>query len=139
MLKLIKKFIWVRVLIIVMISFMLVGFTFVENPDWTDFEAVAGWLAFGGGAPIVVAFALSLLVENWLAWHDLPRGVKFILPMLASVGLSIGANYLLGFPEVIAEISAIWFVVVSAVLAWLGSQVAYMKTKAANYAQSAKS
>lgn len=138
MLKRFLRFpIW-RYLIITLFALLLMGFTFVENPDWTDFEAVAGWLAFGGGAPIVVAYALSLLVENWLAWHDLPRGVKFILPMLASVGLSIGANYLLGFPEVIAEISAIWFVVVSAVLAWLGSQVAYMKTKAANYAQSAK-
>jgi hypothetical protein len=127
-----------RYLIITLFALLLMGFTFVENPDWTDFEAVAGWLAFGGGAPIVIAFALSLLVENFPGWHDLPRGVKFILPMLASVGLSIGANYLLEFPEVVAGIASIWFVVVSAVLAWLGSQFAYMKTKATNYARSAQ-
>ena len=138
MLKRFLRFpIW-RYLIITLFALLLMGFTFVENPDWTDFEAVAGWLAFGGGAPIVIAYALSLLVENFPGWHDLPRGVKFILPMLASVGLSIGANYLLGYPAVIAEISAIWFVVISAVLAWLGSQAGYMKAKAASYARSAK-
>ena len=138
MLKRILSFpVW-RYLIITLFALLLMGFTFVENPDWTDFEAVAGWLAFGGGAPIVIAYALSLLVENWPAWHDLPRGVKFILPMLASVGLSIGANYLLSFPEVVAGIAPIWFVIISAVLAWLGSQFAYMKTKAANYARSAR-
>ncbi len=138
MLKRIWKMIWLRVLIITMLALLLMGFTFLELPDWTDFEAVAGWLAFGGGAPIVIAYALALLVENFPGWHDLPRGVKFILPMLASVLLSIGANYLLDFPSVIAEINPIWFVIVSAVLAWLGSQAGYMKTKAVGYARSAK-
>ncbi len=138
MLKLIwNSLIW-RTTLILTVALLLMGFTFLELPDWTDFEAVAGWLAFGGGAPVVIAYALSLLVENFAGWHDLPRGVKFILPMLASVLLSIGANYLLDFPSVIAEISPIWFVVVSAILAWLGSQAGYMKTKAVGYARSAK-
>ncbi|GAG23440.1 unnamed protein product [marine sediment metagenome] len=122
-----------RIFTIVLVSLLLVGFAFMDVPDWTDFEAVVGWLAFGGGAPIVIAYALSLIVENFPGWHNLPSGVKFILPMIASVGLSIGANYLLGFPEVVSGVSAIWFLVVSAVLAWLGSQYAYMKSRSAGY------
>ncbi len=138
MLTKIRESLFWRITFIVLVSLLLMGFVFQEAPDWTDFEAVVGWLAFGGGAPIVVAYALSLIVENFPGWHDLPRGLKFIIPMLASVLLSIGANYLLGYPEIIAGVSPIWFIVISAFLAWLGSQFAYMKARASNYAISAR-
>ncbi len=100
--------------------------------DFTDFRAVLIWLA-GAGAPYIVGYLVSLLAENWPKWHDLPRAVKFFTPMIFSLLLSVGATLLLNYPEVIGAISPWWAIVVAAILAYLGTQNAYIASKRAGY------
>jgi len=97
-----------------------------------DLKAVLEWLV-AGGAPIAVMYAVSLLAENWAKWHALPKFVKFLAPMLLSAGLAIGAQVLTGYADVVAEIAPWFKVVMVSVLAYVGSQKAYMSTKASGY------
>lgn len=100
--------------------------------DWTQLEPVLLWIA-GIGAPMIIAYLFSWLVENWKAWSTFPREVKFIVPMVLSVLLSIGAKYLLGFPDIIAKISPYFTMIMTAILTYLASQKAYMSAMKAQY------
>jgi|OpeIllAssembly_1097287.scaffolds.fasta_scaffold00448_7 hypothetical protein len=93
--------------------------------DYTQLTLVLTWIV-GVGAPAIVAYVLSWVVENWKGWSTLPKDVKVILPMVVSVGLSVGASQLLKYPEIIASIQPWFQVTMSAVLAYLASQKAYL-------------
>jgi hypothetical protein len=100
--------------------------------NWTDITTFLTWLA-GIGAPAVVAILLSLLAENWPAWSNFPHAVKFIVPMIVSVGLALLANVLLGYPALLAQIAPWFQMVVSAILAYIASQKTYQGTLKAQY------
>jgi hypothetical protein len=100
--------------------------------DWTNLKEVLVWLT-GVGSPAVIAYALSWLVENWKGWSKLPRDVKFLAPMIASVLLSIGANQALQYQGVIAEIQPWFQITMSSILAWLASQKAYLSVLDSGY------
>lgn len=100
--------------------------------DWTQLQQVLLWFA-GIGAPIVVAYLLSWVVENWKAWSTFPKEVKFLVPMVVSVGLSVGAAQLLKYPAIIATIQPWFQVVMSSILTYLASQKAYMSAMKAGY------
>lgn len=93
--------------------------------DYTQFGEVLLWLT-GIGAPIVVGYLLSWVVENWKKWSTFPKEVKFVVPLVVSVLLSIGAKYLLNFPDIVEEISPYFTMVMTAILTYLGTQKAYM-------------
>lgn len=118
---------------------MLVAFSFFtqQAPDYTDLPAVLVWLT-GMGAPYVVGYSMAWILENVKWWHTLPEAVKFILPMLFSVGISVGSTYLLKNEELIQLLSPYWTLVVGAVLAWLGSQKAYITAHRVGYAPTVK-
>lgn len=100
--------------------------------DYTQLTLVLTWIV-GIGAPSIVAYVLSWVVENWSGWSTLPKEVKFILPMIVSVGLSIGASQLLNYPEIIAKIQPWFQVTMSAILAYLASQKAYLTAMTKGY------
>lgn len=100
--------------------------------DWADFRSVLIWLA-GVGSPYVVGYIVSLLAENWPQWHNLPRWVKFLVPMLVSVALSAGATMLLQYEDIIGIVGPWWTLIIGAILAYLGTQVSYMNSKRAGY------
>jgi uncharacterized membrane protein len=100
--------------------------------DFSDFKAVLEFLVGGGASPAVM-YALSLIVENWPKWHDLPKWLKFILPMLVSALLATGAEVLSGYAGVVNAISPWWTIVVVTVMSYISSQKAYMSTKTAGY------
>jgi uncharacterized membrane protein len=100
--------------------------------DWTVLEQVLLFLV-SGGAVFVVNYALAYLVENFEFWHKLPSWLKFLIPIVASVLLAFGAQQLLLYPDIIAAIQPVWALIVTIVLAWLGSQRGYISAKAANY------
>lgn len=102
--------------------------------DNTNLQQVLLWLT-GVGAPAVIMVVLSWVVENWSGWSTLPHNVKVLIPMLASVLLSVGASILLKYPDVIATIQPWFQVVVSAFIAYAASQLAYMKVKTTEYGQ----
>ena len=100
--------------------------------DSTQLGQVLLWLT-GVGSPAVVMYILSWVVENWKGWINLPKDVKFLLPMIVSVLLSVGASQLLKYPDVIASISPWFQVTMTSVLAYLFSQKAYMTAMKSGY------
>lgn len=102
--------------------------------DYTQLQQVLLWIA-GVGAPAIVTYVLSWVVENWKGWSTLPHDVKVIVPMIVSVLLAIGANQLLQYPDVIATIQPWFQVTMSAILAYLSSQKAYLTAMEGGYGQ----
>lgn len=100
--------------------------------DWTNLQEVLKWLA-GIGAPAVVMYLVSWLVENWKGWSTLPFAVKFLSPMILSVLFALGATMLLRYTDIIATIQPWFQIVVSAIIAYLASQKAYMTAMSAEY------
>ena len=103
-----------------------------QLPDWGSLEEVLLFLVAGGGA-IVVAFFFSWLAENFEFWHKWNSKLKLILSLVLSIGIGAGAYYLLALPELISLIQPYYALIVTIILAWLGSQIAYMKSKASAY------
>jgi len=110
---------------------------FQDGVDFTSLVAVLTWISLAGG-PYLAGWAVSLVAENWPQWHTLPRWVKFTLPMLASVALSVGANFLLQNNNAVTALDPYYRMIAVSVLAYIGTQTAYMKSKQAGYASQAK-
>jgi uncharacterized membrane protein len=100
--------------------------------NFTDLQVVLKFLV-GGGAPVVIAGAMSYLAENWSKWHEFPKWFKFVLPVLVSALLAVGAQILMGYADVVNAISPWYTIVAVTVLAWVNSQKAYANTKATGY------
>lgn len=104
-----------------------------ELPNWGDLNQVLLWL-IGGGVAVVVAAVFSFLAENFEFWHKIPKYGKLIISFVLSMLIGAGAYYLLLLPEVITIIQPYWALFVMILLAWLGSQYAYIKAKNSGYA-----
>lgn len=104
-----------------------------ELPNWGDLNQVLLWLVAGGSA-VVVAALFSFLAENFEFWHKIPKNGKLIISLVLSILIGAGAYYFLSLPDVITLIQPYWALIVTIVLAWLGSQYAYMKAKNSGYA-----
>lgn len=105
--------------------------------DWTDLQGLLIW-AVAGGSIFIVNYGLSLLIENWPAWHDLPRFVKFLAPLVVAIVMAIGAQMALDYGQGIIEvIQPWWFLIVTIAVGWLGSQKAYIGAKDTGYAEGA--
>ena len=100
--------------------------------DYSQLQQVLLWLT-GIRAPMVIMYVLSWVVENWKGWSTLPKDVKFLVPMVASVLLSVGASQLLQYPQIIAGIQPWFQVTMASVLAYLASQKAYLTAMNAGY------
>jgi hypothetical protein len=100
--------------------------------DVYDLNSLLAWLATAG-SPYLVGIALSYLVENWAGWHKLPRQVKALLPLLASVALAALATWLQTSQAIVLAIQPYYTFVVGAVMAYIGSQQAYMSAKKHGY------
>jgi hypothetical protein len=119
-----------------LLAVLLIGYllSFLQQlpSDWGNLEEVLLFLAAGGGA-VVTAFFFSWLAENFEFWHKFDSKLKLVLSLVLSVGIGVGAYYLLSLPELISLVQPYYALIVTIILAWLGSQVAYMKSKANAY------
>lgn len=104
--------------------------------EWTDLQMVLTWVA-ALGAPYIVGKLMSYVAENFPKWHELPREVKFIVPMVLSVVIAVGATLLLRQEEGIAQMSPIYTMLAQAILFYLGSQQGYVDVKRSGYGRSA--
>lgn len=104
-----------------------------ELPNWGDVNEVLLWIV-AGGAAIIVNALFSFLAENFEFWHKLTKNLKLLLSLVFSIAIGAGAYYLLSLPDVITIIQPYWALLVTIVLAWVGSQFTYMKLKASGYA-----
>jgi len=107
------------------------------NVDYTSIVAVLTWV-MGFGAPFLVGKLFAYLAENWSKWHELPKEVKFIIPMIVSVLLALGAQALLGQPAFLEQLAPYWTAVAQAIIAYLGTQQGYMEAKRASYGRKAQ-
>lgn len=111
--------------------------TFLQAlPDWKNFQEVLLWIV-AGGASIIVAAVFAFLAENFEFWHKLHKNVKLLISLILSALIGFGAYYVLALPDVITIIQPYWALFVTMLLAWLGSQYAYLKAKNSSYAHKA--
>lgn len=108
-----------------------------QLPDWKILDQVLVWI-LGGGFSVIVAALFAFLGENFEWWHKLNKNVKLLISLALSALIGVGAYYLLSFPDIITFIQPYWALIVTMFIAWLGSQVAYMKAKASGYGAKTK-
>lgn len=96
--------------------------------NWTNLSFTLTWLA-GAGAPILSMAFFAEYIEKIPAWHKLHKTVKFIVPMVVSVLLSIGATYLLSNTDIVELLAPHFGLMAVAVLAYLQSQKTHRNTK----------
>ena len=94
------------------------------------------WIAVGGGSVFLAGAAVSLLLENWKAWHNFPRWVKVIVPVILAGIIGTLAQSLLAL-EVPALIPPAYGSLILVMLNWLSGQWQYMKVKDGAYAKTA--
>ena len=99
-----------------------------QGPNLENVTEVLLWLT-GVGAPFLVGYLLSLVAENIPSWHNLPRQVKFSVPLVASVLIAGGAQLLLQNEVFIARVAPLFSTIVRFVLTYLGTQQAYLAVK----------
>lgn len=109
----------------------------LQTPDVSDLPSVLYWLATVG-APYITGKIFSYIAENFQGWHKLHRIVKFIVPMLVSVGISIGATVLMSKTGIVSELSPTYSIIAGSIMAYLGTQNGYMDAKRSGYGASAK-
>jgi len=89
------------------------------NP--ADLPEVIRWLATVGAA-IVTGYLFSFLADKWQKWNELPKEVRFVVPMVISVLISLAATWLLSRPDIIEQFAPIFGTIMTAILVYLGSQ-----------------
>lgn len=104
-----------------------------DLPIWSNFNEVLSWAAAGGSA-IVVAALFAYLAENFEFWHKIPKNGKLLISLVLTGAIGAGAYYMLSLPDVITIVQPYWALFVTMILAWLGSQYAYIKAKNSGYA-----
>ena len=110
----------------------------LQDPNWLDLTTVLTWIVGGGGATAIVMAGLSLLAENWPAWHSLRREVKFVVPWVAAILLSFAAQWLLAQQSLVLDLAPWWAQIVTITMSWLASQGVYMQAKKIGYATKIK-
>lgn len=105
--------------------------------DFTNLKVALEWLA-GVGGPFVVGVMMSWLIENWKGWHTLPRWVKVVAPMLASVVIAVAATLIGQQEQFISETSPYFRLVMQAILTYVGTQKGYIEAKKADYGRTAR-
>jgi hypothetical protein len=110
----------------------------MEIPFTPDLGAFVTWLAMGGGSLVLVMWFVSWGLVNVKFWLDLPSKLKSFLILFVSILFSVGSYYLLQFPALLAEYDAIFKIVLGLVIAWTGSQVAYLKARNVSYVYGAR-
>jgi len=109
----------------------------IASVDWTSITAILAWIAMGGGGAYLASVLASYLVENASWWHTLPGQVKFVLPMIFAVLMSVLASILLQYSEWISIAQPWWIIIVNSAIAYIGSQKAYVEQRKAGYGRKA--
>ena len=105
--------------------------------DFDSLEAVLIWIISGGGAMFLVGYAEAFLLENWAGWHNLPRWVKTLFPIVLASLFGVTAQSLLAFDVVSGVPPAIGMLLLT-IINWISSQKGYISAKNAGYAGAAR-
>jgi hypothetical protein len=104
----------------------------MDGIDWTVLSSVLAWIV-AGGSVFIANYAFALIAENFEFWHKLPSWLKFLIPIITATLLAVGAQTLLLYPDIVEVIQPYWALIVTIIIAWLGSQRGLMAAKANSY------
>jgi hypothetical protein len=112
-------------IVLVFLSLFLIAARSLQPTDPTDLVAVLTWLA-GIGAVYVVGYGLSFLLEKVPGWGmKVPGWAKGAIIIVFSIGVALGAQYLLTQTHVIVLLGPVFTLIVQMILAYLGTQKAF--------------
>ncbi len=121
--------------------FLMLLFTFFilafQTAGFGSIEELLIWIAAGGGSVFLAGAVISLLLENWKAWHNFPRWVKVTIPVILAGVIGTFAQSLLAL-EAPALIPPAYASLILVMLNWLSGQWQYMKVKDGAYAKTAQ-
>lgn len=80
----------------------------LQPQDWGDLAGVLLWIATGPGGVFLAMYVLSYIAETVPGWHNLPEFLKRVTPVVIALLLSLGAQYALQKPDVIAVLQPFW-------------------------------
>ena len=124
-----KKLFVLLILLFLLLFPFTVALAQETAPNPTQLAEVLLWLSASG-----CVLAVNWLVANFLEkqpwWNNLSVLVKYIAPLVLAVLIGLGANQIFNFPDLIAAIQPYWFIVATIVLAYFGSQLGHIMTKA---------
>lgn len=124
--------------ILAMLAITAFVFAPLMGPPFESLEGLVLWLATGGGAGVIAAIVVTLLLENWPTWHTLPLWVKVGFPIVVQALIAAIFQIVLGL-DLLTRIPTGVQVLILALLNWLFSQFALMRSNAVGYASTAKS
>lgn len=109
----------------------------LQIPEFASLLELLQWLAFGGGAVIVVGMFVTRFLENLAFWHNLPHYVKVFVPIALVAIVSAFAEY-----AIVADLLAFipdWVeTLFLTLLGWLTTQKVLEGLNSRGYASSAK-
>ena len=125
------------VLFLIMVFVLLVIAAQVDVPDFSTLEEFLVWIGTGAGSMVLAGLVMAYLLENFAWWHDLPRWVKLIAPIVlaaifATLAQSVIVLDLLTFIPPPAQVLLLMMIM------WLFSQIGYRSIKDGVYAASAR-
>lgn len=113
-------------------------FALLQPQDWGDLAGVLLWVATGPGGVFLAMYVLSYIAETFPQWHKLPEFVKRAVPIAVAALLSVGAQYALQNPDVIAMLQPFWALLILIVVGVGASLMGHRKAEANGTAYKAK-
>ena len=129
-----------RIRFLLLTFFLLLSTFFIlafQVGEFGTVEEYLIWIAVGGGSVVLAGAVVCLLLENWKVWHNFPRWVKVIIPVILAGVIGTFAQTLLAL-EAPALIPPAYASLILVMLNWLSGQWQYMKVKDGAYAKTAK-
>lgn len=96
--------------------------------DITDLSQVITYL-LGGGMAVVVSYLFAMLAEVWPRWHTFPFAVKYLVPWIVSVGLTLVTAWIASHPDWIAAAAPTFALIMVSSLSYIATQKSYKSNK----------
>ena len=124
-------------LVLIMVGVLLVIAAQGDIPDFGTLEEFFIWVGTGAGSMILAGLVMAYLLENFAWWHDLPRWLKLIAPIILSAVFATLAQSVIVL-DLLIFIPAPAQIVVLMMIMWLLSQLGYRSIKEGPYGESAR-
>lgn len=126
--------VFVRLWLIGVVSLLMVAAA--QPEEFGGLEELLTWVVAGGGAMVLAGYVIAYFLENLTFWHNLPRVVKILFPIVLAGVFGVVAQSVLAL-ELLPGIPAVFQAVLLMLINWLFSQRAYAGIKSGAYAISA--
>jgi len=108
-----------------------------DVPEFSSLQQFLLWIATGGGAMVLAGLVVAYLLENLAFWHNLPRVVKLLAPIVIQGIIGVVAQSAITL-DLLSYIPPQFQAVLLMMIGWLFSQIGYRRIKEGNYGDSAR-